>query len=1004
MNFLKKSKLKILALLTAIAVLAFGAFVFTACTPPAEESSEAEKTYDYVENDEQELANGNFEFGTADVKASDFPYSASGWSQSTDNSAKTVSLTTSGIIDTEETAFAKTLKTLLGESLSNKTSFRKTMEKALNLNDDQLREEAKEALGEDATEEEIVKWINEKVLGLVSDYFVNPGTPADGANGTKIYMLNNYIDYYVNGTAQKITSSSAFTLKAGEYAKFTVYLRTFGVTPIADTDSFGANIRITTSVNSVQQDSYSVSNIVSEDGWACYEIYVKANDFADTSVSIVLGLGYGNGSSTKFNDAVRGTVFFDDISYEKVEEADLPAIDPDYITIKNEYSEEKQETANLANNVAYVSYETKNYFEDATFVRAYLAKTPAPISEIPADATEEMEMDGNNITVTQKNNSTTLTIYSESFTVLPARYVMVSFDLTLDIDDFEKTGVSLFLYDTFEGHDNHQQVFVNHLTKDKTNFKIIVKNNFAEGSGEREFYLMFIFGPIDASTDDATSYSTGSFSVENITFHNGLIKDDNDNDAAIYSMISGLDDTNTFAIFAGYDADYPEDDDTTSYVFKPSYSDIGTITHSPANPLNYTGAADYGKTYLDNDNEFAGVINSDYIDEYEDNFPELAAAIGDYEDAIQPLMIYNPDNGNYGFIGTNNTISASTTYTVKVKVRVYGEAVAYIYLIDVKTESALKPLEITFTADGETEEQTHLLYTKVTSDMMGDDGWVEIYFYIAAGKDNLTYRLELWNGERFTEGENVISSKGYVFFDEVSLGSTFDEGTIISDALSSATIEPDDRVFFTRAQEGDTTYTPGVVWVNANGESNKGSFVFAVYNTINPAPDEEDSEEDTPSEATGCAKVDGGQIFLSVATIALIVALAAAIVALIVREVSRKRKANENDAKSHYTVSSRNKSGANRKAVKTKKATEQVKPVTEEDEALNKALDETSENSEYVYGEVLEDFDDKENKEAEEQGEDETERVVELDNYGDVENEIVSPENTEEDNSEKEDK
>ncbi|MBQ9730239.1 MAG: hypothetical protein IJV80_05455, partial [Clostridia bacterium] len=113
----------------------------------------------------------------------------------------------------------------------------------------------------------------------------------------------------------------------------------------------------------------------------------------------------------------------------------------------------------------------------------------------------------------------------------------------------------------------------------------------------------------------------------------------------------------------------------------------------------YGGSAYVSRTGTDktvNDYAYAGLMNSKYIDEY------LNQAAGDadywlnkvnasadkpfleslFGDATQPMLVYNDGVKSYGYIGKSQTISTGTLKAVSVRVKVSGNATAYVYLSD----------------------------------------------------------------------------------------------------------------------------------------------------------------------------------------------------------------------------------------------------------------------------------------------------------------------------------
>ena len=144
------------------------------------------------------------------------------------------------------------------------------------------------------------------------------------------------------------------------------------------------------------------------------------------------------------------------------------------------------------------------------------------------------------------------------------------------------------------------------------------------------------------------------------------------------------------------------------------------------------------------------------------------------------------------------------------------------------------------------------------------------------------------------------------------------------------------------------SYDPTYIWAKND------YMIYAVYKTVNPVlTDPNDGSEDNSS--SGCTvAADPSTFWLSFSSILLAVVLVAAIAVLIIRNSRRKRKANESDAVSHFTVTSR---------IRVKPAKQKIDDNTAEDNDLEEVNDSTEEveqtlensekpTDEYVYGDV----------------------------------------------------
>ena len=154
----------------------------------------------------------------------------------------------------------------------------------------------------------------------------------DGKTNTKVLMLHNEYSnssYAHLGTAQKFTSSTSVTVNAGTSANFSVWVKTSNLTctttsgdKTEEVVDKGAYISITHSVGGKTLDPLEVKNINTEsvtenNGWVKYEFALKGASYADSTFTIVLGLGLGGG--TDRYEYVNGYAFFDDIECKLVE-------------------------------------------------------------------------------------------------------------------------------------------------------------------------------------------------------------------------------------------------------------------------------------------------------------------------------------------------------------------------------------------------------------------------------------------------------------------------------------------------------------------------------------------------------------------------------------------------------------------------------------------------------------------------------------------------------------
>ncbi len=173
-------------------------------------------------------------------------------------------------------------------------------------------------------------------------YTVNPGThhyTADAEipetfNDHNVLMIHNQNpktddngDKVVQsiGSAQKYTSSSTVTVQAGAAAEISVWVKTQDLTSSGSGGNAqeavdkGAYISLTQTVGGTTLPAYEVKNINTEymdlaatNGWKQYTFFVKGSSYANTTLSLSLGLGQG--TATNRMELVNGYAFFDDIT------------------------------------------------------------------------------------------------------------------------------------------------------------------------------------------------------------------------------------------------------------------------------------------------------------------------------------------------------------------------------------------------------------------------------------------------------------------------------------------------------------------------------------------------------------------------------------------------------------------------------------------------------------------------------------------------------------------
>ena len=796
----KRTGLKTLFILLLSFLLCFAGAFGIACNNA--ETEEDDTNYTKNETDEQIIANGNFEFKTSDSKPTSFPiYTGISWSRATDNASS--SAVNSGIVDTDD--FDTWFDTLYSDP--DFVSYLK-----------RCYADEIEALGEDADDD--------AVKSALKEAFGNPGVSDahQDDDESKILMINNYVASFPGyGTAQRFTSSSTVTMERGSYGKLSVWVKTKNLSSkLVGSDEYGANIKLTNTIAGTTQAEYRLTGIRTEE-WTEYTVYVKANDFMATTLKVVLGLGYGTGTSSVENN-VEGTAYFDDVVYEEIskEEYDAGVAGATVSEVSPEFknSEDTLDVYTADKTVFAYDMSTASFFRNAnvTAEGQYVTSaqgvsggrydtdksTKATVGTVAElvdgyDALPFMDPAAKALKIDA--NYASYEVKLGQVTLAPNSYYILSFYLKTDLA-FNTTGLSFYAIDVDPANsaNNVTNTVLSSVVTEKVDetltpedddydilrgwkrYTVILKNNYTEGD-DRVCELILNFGPTDVNQTDKNLFAKGTATLANFVEASGEIPSSEEKEYKnyteedhIYSMInSTADSTNVFAyaLYAGYTEDYTEEDDPT-YNMTIAPSNEGVETSRPATPKDFLGV-EGGSVYVSNDedapasdvnkNGNAGIVNTKYLDNYT-NFPGIADFFADEEDPVQPLMIYNPESAAYGYLAGTNELAADSFTVITVRVKVTGSAVAYVYVTDASNDHETRASVLT------QYDSDRKLAVKVTADMMNEDGWATVSIYFSAGKDAINYRVELWNGSRDAQEKSV----GYVFFDDYAVTSSDESG------------------------------------------------------------------------------------------------------------------------------------------------------------------------------------------------------------------------------------
>ena len=350
---IKNRKSKLLALCLSAMMLSSVAAAFGACTDSTSDSSSSSSSTESTsaEKDTGLIKNAGFE--TYDTKNA-INTSATGWSRSVNSVTSGSALSSkaaSGIIDLEESAWNDLTGTNTKYNVQTMTEKEAeaawdelTIKDKLAYYDRWKKENSDGTISKDLSFYEAFN-IDSGDIPTINRFDTHHKEGDEGyGEDTKVLMIHNEYPesdstatYKALGTAQKYTSSSTVTVKAGTSAEFSVWVRTQDLKSSSTSGSpqeavdKGAYISVTHSVGGKSLDAYMVENINTENmsenelsnGWKQYTFILKGSSYVDTTFSVVLGLGQGGG--TYRAEYVNGYAFFDDIQCKTLSNAEYDA-------------------------------------------------------------------------------------------------------------------------------------------------------------------------------------------------------------------------------------------------------------------------------------------------------------------------------------------------------------------------------------------------------------------------------------------------------------------------------------------------------------------------------------------------------------------------------------------------------------------------------------------------------------------------------------------------------
>ncbi len=567
----------------------------------------------------------------------------------------------------------------------------------------------------------------------------NPSTRlgADAGEDTSLLMIHNYLSKDNWGTAQKYTSSSTITLQPGLSAEVSVWVKTADLTYATTAGESqpvvkdrGAYIGITNSVAGEALDQVQVKNIIAND-WTEYKFFLTASEYADTTFTLVLGLGQGGGNKWEY---VSGYAFFDDISCTVKRTEDFQFNTANKTLSVKDDAEQKLVLADKEPAVKnlHVDFRTQSFSTPWFALDPAVAPTTETkdgqvfVSNIPTSGhdllgtfkaselktkaeantnpflTAAYEKDFKNypfeddqdILLLFSASGAPYTAKSQAPSLLhPEQMSAISFWLkTSDLSGgFTGAGIKMHVSDQ-QGNTTTQELFSSQNTSSPVKVEVdgadgaknedafdgwqqyflFFKNNTEE---EQTFHFEFTYGPTAIATATKNDYREGYAAFANLKM---VELDEEEFDAlseGAYTKVVTIGEEKTS--FSKFDtaAGVPTD----------------AIEEGFANPANYDGVKGGSKYVLWNGEpceknayEYAGLLNKDHLAAYADLLPAGSAhtAADILDGATQPLVIYNNEKQSYGYIGQTQTIEANSPATIGIKIKASAGAIANVYLME----------------------------------------------------------------------------------------------------------------------------------------------------------------------------------------------------------------------------------------------------------------------------------------------------------------------------------
>lgn len=976
MDKTKKFDLKSILMLVLVMMLSVSMLVLTACgdttssgssSPSSSSAPEKETVKDY-----QQISNGDFEFGSDEKENDDYPVNTGiYWSRANDSlsTSAVTSSYASGVINTDDDAY---------NAIASKQKFpveSGSGDSAVYFNP---RTPYYYGLVKDS-------YVFDK------DTANKDGLPT---TGNKVLMIHNKDDSNDGrGTAQKFTSTTTMTIDADTYQKVSVWVLTKDLKTVQNTTEFGAYVSLSNTLGSAK-NPLIVKNINTNGEWAQVNLYLEGSSFTSVSYRLVLGLGFG--SRNQKSDYCEGFAYFDNVTFEKLTKEEyetatsaINSADKFAIYTKN-ISGEYEDTAknDLVTSVSGTTYEdngakadayqpTKTYTAlnyalsynvESTSQTALLQdnKTNAEFypnagadfgasTQIGEGAFSSIASSVSGVTNPLGDSANTLymilanpsshTVNTKNFTLADGESMMLSFYLKVKAEN-SQDGVTLSIVDkgttTSPCNDEtsfapafNTTAYTNDDTNDWAKCFVFITNDIGDGKA-RNFNLKIDFGPTQITTDYFkfasgyalfTGFETTALTKAQYDIHSTKSEYTGELELGA-ELLNGPDDETPKDT---YDLNYSKADN-----FAIETGLASTIIDHTGVVANHTMVGG-NKTAYTQTETISGLFNTEYVNNYDiltaDEKTTLNALEKTNENKyVQGLLIKNSTATSYGYLGPAHTISPNQTATIAVKLRVFGNAKAFVYLANANPLEGFDVLGIsakkwTFDKDKGVEYSTETAidkkYVQTVTASECEDGWKTVYFKVTAGINEINYRLEVWNGAR--DGSEL--SEGMIVVEGGYTNATIDLNKISADnGVEPSTIEyrqaPTLVNYYDEDGKAKTRYDEYNSKVVYTSYDNAKTIIAShasidVEAEITEEKPSEDDSDNSSSEDDSTANARSGEFWLQIASVVIVIAMVIALLAVIFRKLAKATATKHEEIKEYYSRDTRDQ--ANRRIAENKR-------------------------------------------------------------------------------------